>query len=261
MNNLPLVTKAELESKHLAELHALAADAGVPRYRMLPRTELIEKLLEGKPEERKPRERPGRDRQRRGRREAPAEARPEPAAPTERRAEPAPRAELPSQPEPSRPPRRRRRRWGLRGRKGLRVRDLLLPAAPGRQAIVYGESRERCTALLRELAAELSDATNGPDPIALLIDPSPEELGDWRRDAPRVELIAAGQARHVDDAVAHAARRAEDGEEMILLIDSLSRFAEAYGDADAARGLYDAGTSRTGSGGGSLTVVAALERS
>lgn len=38
------MTKAELESKHLAELHALAADAGVPRYRMLRREELIDAL-------------------------------------------------------------------------------------------------------------------------------------------------------------------------------------------------------------------------
>jgi hypothetical protein len=41
------MTKAELESKHLAELHALAADAGVPRYRMLRRGELIDALVEG----------------------------------------------------------------------------------------------------------------------------------------------------------------------------------------------------------------------
>ena len=31
------MTKAELESKHLSELHALAAEAGVERYRMLTR--------------------------------------------------------------------------------------------------------------------------------------------------------------------------------------------------------------------------------
>jgi len=41
------MTKAELESKHLAELHALAADAGVPRYRMLRRGELIDALAGG----------------------------------------------------------------------------------------------------------------------------------------------------------------------------------------------------------------------
>jgi len=47
LNSLPPVNKSELESKHLAELHELAADAGVERYRMLPRAELIEKLAGG----------------------------------------------------------------------------------------------------------------------------------------------------------------------------------------------------------------------
>ena len=154
--------------------------------------------------------------------------------------------------ERRRPERKRRRLFGRRGRKDVRLQDLLLPVATGRAAIVYAESRELCTALLRELAAELSRADNGPDPIALLIDPSPEELADWRREAPRAEIIAAGQERHVEDAVAQAARRAEGGEQMVLLIDSLSRFAEAYADAGRARELLDAGRS--------LTVVAALER-
>jgi transcription termination factor Rho len=158
-----------------------------------------------------------------------------------------------------RPKRKRRRRWGRRGRKGLRVQDLLLPASPGRQAIVYGESREGCTALLRGLAADLGDASDGADPIALLIDPTPEELADWRREAPQAEIVAAGQARHADDALAQAARRAGDGEDVFVLIDSLSRFAEAYGNGDDAKRLFDAG--RGASGSGSLTVVAALERS
>ena len=41
------MTKAELEKKHLAELHELAAEAGVPRYRMLKREELVEALAGG----------------------------------------------------------------------------------------------------------------------------------------------------------------------------------------------------------------------
>ena len=41
------MTKTELESKHLADLHQLAADAGVERYRMLTRAELIERLSDG----------------------------------------------------------------------------------------------------------------------------------------------------------------------------------------------------------------------
>jgi DNA-binding transcriptional MocR family regulator len=42
-----MTSKVELESKHLAELHTLAAEAGVPRYRMLRREELIEALAGG----------------------------------------------------------------------------------------------------------------------------------------------------------------------------------------------------------------------
>ena len=55
--------------------------------------------------------------------------------------------------------------------------------------------------------------------------------------------------------------KAACGEDVILLIDSLSRFAEEFGDPDSARELFDAGLSSGQTGRGSLTVVAALERS
>jgi transcription termination factor Rho len=291
------MTKTELESKHLAELHALAAKAGIERYRMLGRAELIEKLADdggGAASRAGGRSESGRSRTRaeKPRREKPAEGggqrrRSEGSRGGRRRAEPregGDRQQQPRrrQPQPPPPPsesagavepaastepaagerpkrRRRRRRWGRR-RKGLRVHDLLLPAAGGRQSIVYAESRETCTALLREVAAQLADASNGPDPIALLIDPSPEELADWRRDAPQSEIVAAGKANHADDAIAQAARRAEAGENVIVLIDSLSRFAESYDDADGARALLDTALTASQAATGSLTVVAALER-
>jgi hypothetical protein len=288
------MTKTELESKHLAELHSLAADAGVPGYRMLRREELIEKLGDGKPaksekprseprgerpprRDRAPRDRPprqrrersegGRERSEGGRErseggrdrpprkepaaDAPAaepETAPEPKSPPAPTAQPAAAAE-----GSSRPKRKRRRRRFGRKSKGLRVQDLLLPAA-SRQALVYGESREACTSLLREIAGELSSASEGPDPIALLIDPSPEELADWKREAPDAELVAAAQARHAGDALAQAVRRAEGGEDIILLVDSLTRLD----DADTAKQVFDGALGLSSSG--SLTVVAALER-
>jgi transcription termination factor Rho len=266
------MTKAELESKHLADLHALAAKADVPRYRMLRREELIEKLAGGEPEKgEKPangNRAPKRDRPPRRRRESPAGERPPRERPTKEEApEPAEPAPKPAAPEsaavaaesrPPRPRRKRRRRFGRKDR-GLRVQDLLTPP-PGRQALVYGESRAACTSLLREIAADLAGASDGPDPIALLIDPSPEELADWKREAPQAEIVSAGQARHASDAQAQAARRAEGGEDVILLVDSLSRLEEAFGDAEAAKDLFDAGLSLTRGSNGSLTVVAALER-
>jgi len=273
------VNKTELESKHLAELHELAADAGVERYRMLPRAELIAKLAGGgsspkggggrggsgqsRQRDRKPRERqrrePREDKPRGGERKPrdgrkPREPRDEPRSEQATPAPPA--AATPSSTE--RPKRKRRRRWGRR-RKGVRVHDLLLPPAGGRQAIVYAESRAACTALLRGVAAELSEATNGPDPIAVLVDPTPEELADWKREAPQAEIVSAGKANHAGDAIAQAQTRAAAGEDVIVLVDSLSRFAETFGDAEEARELFDAATASKGSG--SLTVVAAVERS
>jgi SnoaL-like domain/Rho termination factor, N-terminal domain len=90
-----MTTKAELESKHLAELHALAAERGVPRYRMLPRAELIETLAGGEAEKREPAPAPTR---------APRAERPAPA--------PAPREEAAPRPRRRRRPRFRRRRRG-----------------------------------------------------------------------------------------------------------------------------------------------------
>src|SRR6185295_20057769 len=104
--------------------------------------------------------------------------------------------------------------------------------------------RAACTSLLREIAGELAGSSDGPDPIALLIDPSPEELADWKREAPQAELVSAGQARHASDALAQAARRAEGGEDVILLIDSLSRLE----DADLAKEIFDGGLGLSPSG-------------
>ncbi|HWA54014.1 MAG TPA: Rho termination factor N-terminal domain-containing protein [Solirubrobacterales bacterium] len=283
------MTKTELESKHIAELHALAAEAEVPRYRMLRREELIEKLSDGNGDggssrqkssgtkerpsrprrerggrERRPRERgEGSSREERsprtersGREERPSreerparEQRPSREETPEPVAEPEPvAAATPAPTESSAPKRKRRRRRFGRRSKGLRVSDLLTPP-PGRQSLVYGDGRESCTALLREIAAELAEGS-----IALLVDPSPEELADWKREAPEAELVVAAQARHASDALAQAQRRAEGGEDVILLVDSLTRLE----DADTAKEIFDGGQSLAGSG--SLTVVAALER-
>jgi Rho termination factor, N-terminal domain len=316
------MTKAELESKPLSDLHALAAEAGVERYRMLSKAELIEQLSgegastgssrsrsqggsrsSGEQADRPPRrrrrrsgsgsgsgsgergerergdrgrergdrergEREGKDRERRdrdqGRREPrqERERRPE----QEQRQEPTP----PPAPEPTpaaaessgeepRPRRRRRRRFRRR-KDQISIQDLLLPPAAGRQAVLCAETREGCTALLRGVAGDLSAASKGPDPVVLLIDPTPEELAEWKREAPEAELVAAGQARHASDALAQAAARAADGDDVILLVDSLTRLAGAYGDAEAAKEFFDAGRAQGSAGGGSLTVVAALER-
>jgi hypothetical protein len=290
------MTKTELESKHLSDLHQLAAAAGVERYRMLTRAELIARLSDGDDdgdsappagsnggEERaeRPRRRRrsgsgGREREARVEDEEDEDEKParKPRAAKSNRADRAPRAErakpaAPAAPavddsedddEGSRPRRRRRRRRPFgRKREGISIQDLLLPAESGRQAVLLADTREAATELLRGVAADLAAAGDGPDPVALLIDPSPEELADWKREAPQAEIVSAGQARHATDALATAQRRAGEGEDVILLVDSLTRFAAGFGDTDAAKELFDGGRTDA-SGKGSLTVVVALER-
>jgi NAD(P)-dependent dehydrogenase (short-subunit alcohol dehydrogenase family) len=256
------VNKAELESKHISELHALAAEAGMSGYRMLRREELVEKLAGGSDKPSRPsKPRGGRERQQRQRRSregGSGERRERPKA-QQREAKPRPKPEPPAAakeepkapaPEESRRPRRRRRRRFGRRRKELRLHDALQPGAGG-HAIAYADTREACTAMLREFATELS----GSDPVVLLVEPGPEELAEWRRDVPQAEIVAAAQARHAEDALGQAARRAASGESVVVLIDSLSRFGEAFGDAGAAKDLLDVGRESS-----SLTVVAALER-
>lgn len=294
------MTKTELESKHLSDLHQLAAAAGVERFRMLSRAELIERLSDGNGDEggsAAPRSdaEEGRERPRRRRRRSSAsgrereertdvedeeeEEKPKPRART-KRAAPASRdsedsgrdaveeadkdsvdKDTDEDGEGTRPRRRRRRRRPFgRRREGITLQDLLLPAESGRQAVLLADSREAATELLRGVAADFAESSDGPDPVALLIDPSPEELADWKREAPKAELVSAGQARHANDALAAAQRRASDGEDVILLVDSVTRFAESFGDTDTAKELFDAGRTKAASGKGSLTVVVALER-
>ncbi|MBS1862649.1 MAG: Rho termination factor N-terminal domain-containing protein [Actinobacteria bacterium] len=288
------MTKTELESKHLADLHQLAADAGVERYRLLTRAELIERLGDGdgddsasgggsagsggrseRPKRRRRRSTSGREREERidveEEEEEPQGGRSRSAASSgedrEEREDSGRASERNSgkdsgeEPEGSRPRRRRRRRRFGRRREGVTIQDLLLPAESGRQAVLLAEGREAVTELLRSVAADLAAASDGPDPVALLIDPSPEELADWKREVPQAELVSAGQARHTSDALASAQRRAAEGEDVILLVDSLTRFADSFGDSDAAKELFDAGRAGAASGKGSLTVVVALERS
>lgn len=290
------MTKTELEKKHLSDLHLLASEAGIEKYRLLTKGELIDRLAEGsgnggedqaeeRPERqerprrrrrssgtREPRDRPDREPRARSDREPRArsekaperEREPEPAADDDRpepaaKKEPSESAEAATSADAPRPRRRRRRRFGRR-KQGVTLQTLLLPPEAGRQALVFAESREGCTALLRSVAADLAADPKGPDPVALLIDPSPEELAEWKREAPQAEIVSAGQPRHASDALAQAASRAGGGEDVILLVDSLTRLGEATGDAEAAKEFFDAGRAQSNKGGGSLTIVAALER-
>jgi transcription termination factor Rho len=141
-----------------------------------------------------------------------------------------------------------------------RAVDLLAPLALGQRVLVRAAPRSGRTTLLRGLARSLA-ATEGLEPIVLLVDERPEEATAWREALPdaqfaiaTAEMAPADQLRLAELALQRARRRAETGGDSVLLVDSLSRLAYAAGDVAAVKRLF--GSGRNLAGGGSLTVVA-----
>jgi transcription termination factor Rho len=148
-----------------------------------------------------------------------------------------------------------------------RAVDLLAPLAYGERVLVRAEPRSGRTTLLRGLAGAIRSATQAPGLVVLLIDERPEEATAWREALPDAEIAAAtadmgpaDQARIAELALNRAKRRAESGEDVVLLADSLSRLAVARRDVGAAKTLFGSGRELAEEGAGSLTVIAtALE--
>jgi transcription termination factor Rho len=101
--------------------------------------------------------------------------------------------------------------------------------------------------------------------IILLVDERPEEVTEWRRLVPEAEIAAAAadleaadQLRHSELAVSRARRRAESGEDVVLVIDSLTRLGVAERDPAAVKPYFGAGRELEEEGSGSLTVIATV---
>jgi transcription termination factor Rho len=144
----------------------------------------------------------------------------------------------------------------------VRAADLLAPLAYGQRVLVRSAPRSGRTTLLRGLVRAIA-AGGGPAVVVLLVDERPEEVTEWRRSAPGAEIVAATadlepaeQARHAELALERAKRRVEAGEDVVLLIDSLTRLALASGDAAAVKPVFGAGRELEEEGSGSLTVIA-----
>jgi transcription termination factor Rho len=145
----------------------------------------------------------------------------------------------------------------------VRAVDLLAPLALGQRILVVAEPRSGRTTLLRGLAKAV--AGGGAHLIVLLADERPEEVTEWRRSLPDAEIAAAEadqepreQVRVAELAIGHAKRRAEAGEDVVAILDSLSRLALGYRDPVRVKRLFGAGRELGEEGSGSLTMVATV---
>jgi transcription termination factor Rho len=145
----------------------------------------------------------------------------------------------------------------------VRAVDLLAPLALGERILVLAEPRSGRTTLLRALAPAFG--ASGARVLILLADERPEEVTEWERALPEAEVIASpadteprDQVRAAELAIGHAKRRAEAGEDVVVIIDSLSRLALGYRDTSRVKRIFGAGRELEGEETGSLTVIATV---
>jgi transcription termination factor Rho len=129
-----------------------------------------------------------------------------------------------------------------------RVIDLLCPLGKGQRALIVAPAKAGKTMVLQSIAQGVSLNYPHADLFILLVDERPEEV--FEMEAAGVgEVIASSfdnpAQRHVAVAeltLERARRRVELGEDVVLIVDSLTRLARAYNTVEK-------GTGRTLSGG------------
>ncbi len=158
-----------------------------------------------------------------------------------------------------------------------RIIDLFVPQGFGQRCLIVAPPKAGKTVLLQEMANAIT--TNHPKAklIVLLIDERPEEVTDMRRSV-NAEVVSSTfdepANRHVQVAemvMMKAKRLTEAGEDVIILLDSITRLARAYNtvvppsgkilsggvDSNALhRPKRFFGAARNIENGGSLTVIA-----
>jgi transcription termination factor Rho len=166
-------------------------------------------------------------------------------------------------------PVRPHRRISLKVEKGdvlARSVDLLAPLAYGQRVLVEAQPRSGRTKLLRSLAqAMVAGSDGGTEVVALLVDERPEEVTAWEREVKGVEIESApadqgadSQKKVAEKVLANARRKAGEGSDVILLVDSLTRLANAYGSVDPVKGVFGTGRELEEEGAGSVTVIATV---
>ncbi len=159
----------------------------------------------------------------------------------------------------------------------MRILDLMSPIGKGQRGVIVAQPKTGKTILLQKIANSIT--TNHPEIklIVLLIDERPEEVTDMKRVV-KAEVISSTfdepPERHVQVAnmvLEKAKRMVEFGDDVVILLDSITRLARAHNaiaphSGKILSGGIDAnalhkpkrffGAARNIEEGGSLTIIA-----
>jgi transcription termination factor Rho len=123
-----------------------------------------------------------------------------------------------------------------------RIIDMLVPIGKGQRVLINAAPRTGKTVLLQKIANAITE--NNPDIVlmVLLIDERPEEVTDMQRSV-KGEVVSSTfdepSDRHIQVAemvIEKAKRMVENGKDVVVLLDSITRLARAYNTAIPSSG-------------------------
>ena len=139
-------------------------------------------------------------------------------------------------------------------RMTTRLIDMIAPIGRGQRGLIVAPPRSGKTTILQHLAEAVIQNHRNIKVMVLLVDERPEEVTELRRALPNAEIYASSNdmevkmhCRIAQIAIERAKRLVESGEDVFMLMDSITRLARAFNNANNKGGP-------TGTGG--LTVRA-----
>ena len=168
-------------------------------------------------------------------------------------------------------------RAGESGNITARIIDLIAPIGKGQRGMIVSPPKAGKTTVIKQIATSIE--TNNPEVhlMVLLVDERPEEVTDMRRHV-KGEVIASTFDRPSDEhtilaelAIERAKRLVEMGQDVVIILDGITRLARAYNLSAPASGRLTSGgidqaaiyppkkffgAARNIEEGGSLTILA-----
>ncbi|MDR3259556.1 MAG: transcription termination factor Rho [Fusobacteriaceae bacterium] len=161
-----------------------------------------------------------------------------------------------------------------------RIIDLITPIGKGQRALIIAPPKAGKTMLITSIANSLIKNNKDLDVWILLIDERPEEVTDIMENVDGAQVFAStfdedptNHTKVTQSILEKAKRKVENGEDVVILMDSLTRLARAYnivmpssgklisGGIDPTALYYPKnffGTARNIRNGGSLTIIATV---
>jgi transcription termination factor Rho len=159
-----------------------------------------------------------------------------------------------------------------------RIIDMIAPIGKGQRGMIVAPPKSGKTTILKQIANGIIHSNPETHVIVLLVDERPEEVTDWQRTVRAAEVVYStfdkptDQHIQVTELVLERAKRlAEMGQDVAIILDSLTRLTRAYnlgmpasgkiltGGIDSAA-LYPPrrffGAARNIEEGGSVTIIA-----